>query len=225
MKKVLIATSSAMPLSSTFFAKALAETYALGVKEDIEFVFYWSPDESSYRNEAVDLIQSQKLDTLVLVKPHIQWIATDLVSIIKSDSLVEGIATKNFYSPNHSYKAYLNEPKEDQPVTAKFLELDLVKIEKEVFDRVKDFVINVTFTDKNNVIETAPMYWYTTANESGPMSQDLNFCLNLEKAEIPIIINSNMAVWEHVWAPHKSFIGEEIKKDFVEKGFKSVENS
>jgi len=215
--------SSSMPFTSTFFSKALAETYALGATEDIEFDFFWSPDEHVYRNEAVELIQNQGIDTLVLIKPHIQWVASDLINLIKSESLVEGIVTKNFYSPNHSYKAYLNTPKKDQPITAKFLELDLVKIEKEVFDRIKDFVINVNFKDKENIIEQVPMYWYSTANESGPISQDLNFCLNLEKAEIPIIINPNMAIWEHVWSPYKTYIGQEFKKDFVEEGFKEVE--
>jgi len=52
------------------------------------------------------------------------------------------------------------------------------------------------------------------------MTQDINFCRAVEKAEIPIEINVNVAVFEHVWTPRKTFIGEDLRKDFVSKGFK-----
>lgn len=226
MKKVLIAVGSTNPLTSSFFSKALAETYALGVKEDIDFDFFWSPDESSYRNEAVEQLYKRGIDTLVLIKPHIQWVPLDLINLIKNDSLVEVVATRNFYSPDHNFKVLLNPITDDsEQITAKFTDFDFCKIEKEVFDRIKDFILTVSFTDKENTIEQVPMYWYSTASDSGPVNQDFNFCLCLDKAEIPIIINMDVGVWEHVWAPYKSHLGQEFKKDFIKKGFKIAENS
>ena len=224
MKKVLIAVASPLPLISAFFAKALAETYALAEKENIELSFIWFPDETTYKNEATEVLLTENKDTLVFIKPHIQWVATDLISLIKSEHLVEGAASRNYYAEKAHYKVIVNEPKPDQDVTAKFLELDFVKIEKEVFHRIKEFVIHINFTDKD-IIEQIPAYWYNSTDESGIKNEDVNFCLALEKAEIPIVVNVDLAIWEHLWSPQKSFFGAEIKRDFVDKGFKSIEEN
>lgn len=222
MKKVLIAVASPLPLISAFFAQALAETYALAEKENIELSFMWFPDETTYKNEATEALLTENKDTLVFIKPHVQWVAQDLISLIKSEHLVEGAVCRNYYSKDAHYRTVLNEPKLDQDVTAKFLELDFVKVEKEVFHRIKDFVIHINFTNKD-IIEQVPAYWYNSTDESGIKNEDVNFCLALEKAEIPIVINVEIAIWEHLWTPQKSFIGAEIKRDFVNKGFKEVE--
>lgn len=219
--KVLIATSSPTPQVSSFFSKSLAETYAAGAKEDIDFTFLWSPDEFSFRNEAAEIVIEKNYDSVVFIQPHLQWVAKDLITILKNDSLIEGVPTKQFYSPQQNYKVLLNEIKEDSenPISAKFIDLDFIKINKEVFTRIYDFVIKANFT-KEDVIEQIPIYFYSTADENGPMSQHINFCRDVEKAEIPIEINVNVAVFEHVWVPYKTFIGEQIRKDFVNKGFK-----
>jgi hypothetical protein len=219
--KVLLATSSPTPQLSSFFAKSMAETYAAGAKEDIEFIFLWSPDEFSFRNEAAELAINNDCDSVVFIKPHLQWVAEDLISILKNDSLIEGVPTKNLYSPQQYYKVILNEIKEDLEgsVNAKIIDLDFIKIKKEVFTRIYDFVIKANLV-KEDIVEQIPLYFYSSADENGPMTQDINFCRAVEKAEIPIEINVNVAVFEHVWTPRKTFIGEDLRKDFVSKGFK-----
>ncbi len=224
MKKVLIAVASPLPLISAFFAQALAETYALAEKENIELSFVWFPDETTYKNEATEILLTENKDTLVFIKPHIQWVAADLISLIKSEHLVEGAVGRNYYAEKANYKVILNEPKPNQDVTAKFLELDFVKIEKEVFHRIKDFVTHINFTYED-IIEQLPAYWYNSTDESGIKNEDVNFCLALEKAEIPIVINVEFAIWEHLWSPRKSFLGADLKRDFVNKGFNEVEDS
>jgi hypothetical protein len=221
--KVLIATSSPTPNVSAFFSKSLAETYAAGAKENIEFLFYWSPDEFSFRNEAAELVITQNFDSVVFVKPHIQWAAEHLISILKKDSLIEGVPTKNYYSPQPFFKTILNNiENEDNPISAKFIDLDLIKIKKEVFSRIDSFIIKANLV-KEDSIEQIPLYFYATADENGPVTQDINFCKAVEKAEIPIEVNMEMAIFEHVWVPYKTDLGTEIRKDFVNKGFKQVE--
>lgn len=224
--KVLISTQSPNPQISAFFAKSLAETYALGEKEGIEFRFMWSPDEFSYRNEATEIVLEKDYDALVFIKPHIQWVAKDLVTIIKNDSLIEGVPTKQYYSPQQFYKVVLNEISEenqDEPISAKIMDLDLIKIKREVFDRISDFIIRANYTKDDGIIEQIPIYFYSSTDENGPMSPDINFCKAAEKAEIPIVVNKDMAIFEHVWVPYKTYIGNDIRKDFIDKGFKSVE--
>jgi hypothetical protein len=221
--KVLIATSSPTPNVSAFFSKSLAETYAAGAKEDIEFTFYWSPDEFSFRNEAAELVIQQGFDSVVFIKPHIQWVGDDLISILKNDSLIEGVPTRQYYSPNPYFKAVLNDiENEDNPLSAKFMDLDLIKIKKEVFDRISDFIIKANLV-KEDTIEQIPLYFYATTDENGPITQDVNFCKAVDKAEIPIEVNVNMAIFEHVWVPYKSYIGAEVRKEFVNRGFKEFD--
>ena len=74
MKKVLLTTSSPTPILSVFYAKALAETFSLGKENSIEFELFWSPTEKTYRNEAVEILLNNDFTTLVLIKPHIQWV-------------------------------------------------------------------------------------------------------------------------------------------------------
>jgi hypothetical protein len=224
MKRVLIATSSQTPYVSAFFSKSLAETFAEGSKKDIEFLFYWSPDELGYKNDAAEMAIKDKLDSVVFIKPHIQWVASDLVSIVENDSLIEGVPTKNHYSPTHSYKALLNNPSEDNPISARVMDLDMVKINVEVFERIKDFVITVNIPNKD-FIEQVPLYFYATSDEHGPVTQDVNFCLAVEKAEIPIEVKMDMAIWEHVGMPTKTFIGEDIRSQEVKKGFREAEEA
>lgn len=224
MKRVLIATASQTPYVSAFFSKALAETFAEGNKKDIEFLFYWSPDELGFKNDAVEMAIKEQLDSVVFIKPHIQWVASDLVSIVENESLIEGVPTKNHYSPTHSYKALLNNPSEDGPISAKIMDLDMVKIKVEVFERIRDFVITVNLQDKE-VIEQVPLYFYATTDENGPVTQDVNFCLAVEKAEIPIEVNMDMAIWEHVGMPTRTAIGDDIRASAVHKGFREAEEA
>jgi hypothetical protein len=224
--KVLISTQSPNPQISAFFAKSLAETYALGEKEGIEFRFMWSPDEFSFRNEAAEIVIEKNYDALIFIKPHIQWVATDLVGIIKGESLIEGVPTKQYFAPEQFYKAVLNDsPNQDSdsPITAKLMDLDMVVIKKEVFDRINDFVIKANYPKEDGIIEQIPIYFYSSTDENGPMSQDINYCKAAEKAEIPIVINKDMAIFEHVWVPYKTYIGNDIRKDFINKGFEEVE--
>jgi len=222
MKKVLIATCSVQPVISAFFAKSLAETFAEGQKQDISFQFYWSPDEGSYRNQAAEIVLNNNFDTLVFIQPHIQWVPETLISIINNSSLIEGVPTKDFYSPQKPFKIALNTIKDDQEISAKLITLDFIKIEKEVFSRIEDFVVKVNKI-KEDVIEQIPMYFYATADESGQVSQDLNFCLAVEKAEIPIEINANTAFWEHMVIPYKIDFGAELRQYAVSKGYESLE--
>lgn len=222
MKKVLIATCSAQPLVSAFFAKALAETFAEGQKEGIEFDLFWSPDEASYKNQSVEILLNNNFDAIVFIKPHIQWVAPTLISIVKNSSLIEGVPTKDFYSPDKVFKAVINEIKEETEISAKIIDLDFIKIEKEVFSRIDSFIIKVNKV-KDDVIEQIPMWFYSTANESGQVSQDTNFCLAVEKAEIPIEINSNTAFWEHMTVPYKSDFGAELRRFAVDKAFRDLE--
>lgn len=222
MKKVLIATCFPQPTVSAFFAKSLAETFVEGSKNNIDFEFFWSPDESSYRNQAADIVINNEFDTLIFIKPSIQWIASDLVSIVNNDSLIEGSVAKDFYSPNHVFKVVLNGIKEDNPISAKLLDLDFLKIEKEVFSRIDNFIIKINKV-KEDVIEQIPMYFYSTADASGQISQDVNFCLAVEKAEIPIEINPKVSFWEHVTVPHKTDLGSYIRQAEVSKAFEDLE--
>ena len=223
MKKVLIATSSPTPFSSIFYAKALAETYAKGIENSIEFEFFWSPNAEVYRNEAVEYLFENNFDTLVLIEPHIQWVADHLISMIKNDSLVEAVPTKNFYSPNDEYNVVLNPINVDSEITAKFIDFDFAKIEKEVFTRIKDFVLTVNFQDNDKTLNQTTMYWYATSGEYGPKSQDINFCEALDKAEIPIVVPVDPSIWEHMWSPYKTHLGKQLVRNFVEKGFQEVE--
>ncbi len=222
--KVLIATTSPSPYVSTFFSKSLSETYAAGAKENIEFDFFWAPDEFSYKNEAAEQVIVKNYDAVFFVKPHIQWVASDLISILKNDSLIEGVPTKQFFSPQQHYKVLLNDVKEDNEVSAKIIDLDFIKINKEVFERIKDFVIKGNYV-KDDVIEQIPIYFYSTTDENGPMTQDVNFCKDVEKAEIPIEINTNVAIFEHIWIPYKTFIGKDIRDESVRRGFKEAEEN
>lgn len=222
MKKVLIAVCSPQPVVSAFFAKSLAETFAEGQKQDVSFQLYWSPDEGSYKNQAAEIVLNNNFDTLVFIQPHIQWIPETLISIINNSSLIEGVPTKEFYSPQQNFKIVLNTIKNDQELSAKLITLDFIKIEKEVFSRIDNFVIKINKI-KEDVIEQVPMYFYATADESGQVSQDINFCLAVEKAEIPIEINPNTAFWEHMVVPHKTDFGAAVRQQVLSEAFTSLE--
>lgn len=222
MKKVLIAICSPQPIVSAFFAKSLAETFVEGQKQDVSFQLYWSPDEGSYKNQAAEIVLNNNFDTLVFIQPHIQWIPETLISIINNSSLIEGVPTKEFYSPQQNFKILLNTIKDDQELSAKLITLDFIKIEKEVFSRIDNFVIKINKI-KEDVIEQIPMYFYATADESGQVSQDVNFCLAVEKAEIPIEINPNTAFWEHMVVPHKTDFGAAVRQQVLSEAFTSLE--
>ena len=223
--KVLIAVSSPKPEVTAFFSQSLAETYALGAKENIEFKFYWSPEILMAKNEAVGVLEDHNFDSVVFIKPHIEWNASDLIGIIKRDNLVEGIPTRHFYHPQRPYKAVLNEPKEDAPVTARIMDLDFIHIKKEVFEMIKNQVLNVSNIDEEGTIQQIPLYFYVTSDSSGVKTEDVNFCEILEKLEIPIHVNTNMKVYEHIWSPNKTDIGEEIKQRMIAKGMKEAEEA
>ena len=84
-------------------------------------------------------------------------------------------------------------------------------------------LIKANYPKEDGIIEQIPIYFYSSTDENGPMSQDINFCKAAEKAEIPIVINKDMAIFEHVWVPYKTYIGNDIRKDFINKGFEEVE--
>lgn len=222
--KVLIATTSVSPEVTAFFSQSMAETYALGVKEDIEFKFYWSADPIMYRNEAVAAMEDGDFDSVFFIKPHIEWRALDLINIVKNDSLVEGVPTRHFYHPQRPYKAVLNTPKEDAPVTAKIMDLDFINIKKEVFTMIREQVLTINKEDEEGIIEQRPLYFYSISDSNGVKTEDLNFCEALEKVEIPIYVNTKMKIYEHIWSPNASDIGTDIKNSYISEKMKEFDS-